>query len=93
MHRCWWTLLQAGLFLTTEGRESVGLCRFLNNPYPVCGVRQPRNLGHEDSVDLTLQSADYKVTGLDVLTIFQQYLYLSNTPICLNHLQQHWPLL
>ena len=72
MHHSWWTLIQAGLFLTNKGTESVGLLMldlFLKiNSYPVCGVRQPRNLGHEDSVDLTLQSADYKVRGFLFLT-------------------------
>ena len=70
MHHCWcwWSLIQAGLFLTNKGNNSIYNI-FGKNPYPVCGVRQPRNLGHEDSVDLTLQSADYKVTGLEFLTI------------------------
>ena len=41
----------------------------------VCQPRQARNLGHEDQVDLTLQSADYKVS-IELLPICMKLIRL-----------------
>ena len=56
-------MIKCGLFLlfNNKGKKFSGFKLCYKSQIPVFGVRQARNLGHEDQVDLTLQSADYKV--------------------------------